>query len=140
MSGIILRGIFEKTSIHRFEIFFFMDDCKIVHHHKKTWEFWRFVKQRPHSKLKSVFVLTFLSFGDGLEEEKKNSGIGLGRHIIIKIDWWEKISVTVLFFHGDCNRNQNRKKMFLPNYKPYKPVEFYIYTIVVKNIYVLGKI
>ena len=32
------------------------------------------------------------------------------------------------------------EKMFLPNYKPYKPVEFYIYTIVAKNIYVLGKI
>ena len=76
-----------------------------------------------------------MSFGDGLEEEKKNSGIGLGRHIIIKIDWWEKISVTVLFFHGDCNRNQNRK-----NVPPKLPVEFYIYTIVVKNIYVFSKI
>ena len=47
----------------------------------------------------------------------------------------KNISVTVLFFHGDCNRNQNRK-----NVPPKLPVEFYIYTIVVKNIYVFSKI
>ena len=145
MGRIILRGIEPYSPSHHFWENFYIDlksffygwlqNCSSSS--QKNLGVLTICQTTPTLKTQKCFCANFFVFwGWTWGGKKKNSGIGLGRHIIIKIDWWEKIfQLLFYFFHGDCNRNQNRK-----NVPPKLPVEFYIYTIVVKNIYVFSKI
>ena len=148
MSGIILRGIEPYSPFSHFWENFYIDlksffygwlqNCSSS---QKNLGVLTICQTTPTLKTQKCFCANFFVFwGWTWGGKKKNSGIGSGRHIIIKIDWWEKISVTVLFFHGDCNRNQNRKKCSSQIISLISQYYIYLYTIVVKNIYVLSKI